>query len=498
MQLLISAAAIFALAASAPISAAAPLVLSNGNQLLMEWGLQVQTATYDGTPAAVDLDAVHDANVTGVQLGFLSDNRFPQWYGNPGAIPWSAVVWSDKTIQGTVPDPYLPYLIACQYKDEQSLADPAQRAAAANYFTAMRANPAFDHVLLYTNQSAGGTDETNMRLYMAQARPDMLMFDSFYWASVNPTYNVGNSPTATYRAMAFYRKLALAGNDGTGREPIPYGRYLQGIDGEYDTRGISDPNYRMSESQARLEQFSSWAFGYKFVSAFAFKNWSDPYGNTMFFQGHDPGAPRAPFFNYFADATRQSRNLGPTLVALQSTDLRILTGPRSGKNHGIQEFDATADPYLKSVSATNLGTTNDGQAGDVLLGFFNPVDESLDGPDYQNERYFMIVNGLATNDASSADTEQLIRLAFDFTGTTIDALLRRSRETGDIERVPLVHDAGSLYHLDLTLGGGLGDLFKYDTGAPFVAAAETAVPEPATLAFGGLFMVTAFARRRRR
>ena len=69
---------------------------------------------------------------------------------------------------------------------------------------------------------------------------------------------------------------------------------------------------------------------------------------------------------------------------------------------------------------------------------------------------------------------------FDFSTSGIDSLLRLSRETGLVEAVPLVSNGGSLYSLDLTLDGGTGDLFKYNTGSAFIAAPVTAADEPAT------------------
>ena len=58
---------------------------------------------------------------------------------------------------------------------------------------------------------------------------------------------------------------------------------------------------------------------------------------------------------------------------------------------------------------------------------------------------------------------------------TSGLLQRLNRDTGDVELVPLDHVSGSVFRLELLLDGGTGDLFKFNTGAPFI------VPEPSAL-----------------
>jgi hypothetical protein len=64
-----------------------------------------------------------------------------------------------------------------------------------------------------------------------------------------------------------------------------------------------------------------------------------------------------------------------------------------------------------------------------------------------------------------------------------------SRTTGGIELVPLQALGGSNYRLQLTLDGGTGDLFKFNTGAPFV-------PEPGAAGVMGFVLAALNFRRR--
>ena len=84
-----------------------------------------------------------------------------------------------------------------------------------------------------------------------------------------------------------------------------------------------------------------------------------------------------------------------------------------------------------------------------------------------DEDYFMVVNRCWDDNIELG--EQIIRLDFDFgADATINSLLKISSDTGLIETVPLTLISGNTYYLDYTVDGGEGDLFKYNTGVPFV------------------------------
>ena len=104
------------------------------------------------------------------------------------------------------------------------------------------------------------------------------------------------------------------------------------------------------------------------------------------------------------------------------------------------------------------------------MGYFESIHESFSGPGFEDDIYFMIVNGLSDDIGTAVETAQTINLNFNFLNSGIDSLLRLSRDTGLIEEVSLVSDGGSLYHLDLTIDGGTGDLFKFNNGASFLGA----------------------------
>ncbi len=205
-------------------------------------------------------------------------------------------------------------------------------------------------------------------------------------------------------------------------------------------------------------------------------------------------------------------NLGPALVRLISTDVRFFPGQYKNNSSGatvtnpvpdgMQLWQVGAgDPYLRSCLAQNVGTVNydlpgEGLPGDVLIGWFKVLDESFDGPDAQNQIYFMVMNGLTDPNGSAADCRQKITLTWSFGSSGITRLERLDRNTGQIDVLALTPLPGGLMSLTFTLDGGTADLFKFDTGAPFVGI--QAVPEPATGLGGMVLLVGLFYRRQRR
>ncbi len=436
--------------------------LGRGERILQQRGLQIQavvTPYINSRP--FDLSIFAKSNFTGISI--IPDDR---------NIPLSRTLGSAPGMQfglqlpngslNSLELPFLPNLVGLQMSDEQDITDPFEldmaKATLANWRTL------YPNTIGFLNQRTGFT-VAQLQNYISYVKPDMLMYD---WYPFNGTV-VGGSPTANfYNFMQIWRQAALGGHDGTGKHPIPYGQYLQ----TFDYNGVDGSNYILSASQMRLNQFAGWAFGYTYASAFT-------YLNVVLF--NSDASLRQPAFNDMAETNRQSRNLGPALVRLWSTDVRMVMGQHKGGFRNLQNINnsrpssvplwnsgAGNDPYLTAVSAENPGNLNNGLRGDVIVSHFRPMQ----GPD---DLYFMIVNGLVDPNGTVADTSQLIHLTFNFAGSGIDKLLRLNRDTGLIEVVPLNHVSGSTYRLDLLLEGGTGDLFKYDNGLPFV------IPEPSTI-----------------
>lgn len=433
--------------------------MSRGHRILLDRGLQIQAQVFWQPTGTIDLEQWDRSGFTTLNWQWIPNNPLS------AGRPWGRWATSTRDLFNH----YRVSMVSFQLLDEQDLNDPGIRADTATWFRIAR--QAYPNTLLFTNQAGDRVSRANMRAYLRESRPDMLMFDRYPfqqhdWGGKKPQ---AGSPTELYSMMAEFRALALGGHDGSRGQPIPYGMYLQ-------TFTMDGERWRVpSESEIRLSQFAAWTFGYTFVSAFVYtQDEADSPIRSVFFDGPGDTNPTARFIQ-IAESNRQSLNLAPALVRLISTGIEVVPGRNSRMlgfanpvPTGVGYWKPGGLPYAISITAANLGRRNGGLPGDVLVGTFKPLHESFDGPVATNEPYFMITNGLSDADFGSTATTQRIRVDFDFASFGITRLLRLNRDTGQVEPVPLEHLRDNRYRLTLDLPGGTGDLFKFDTGARFV------------------------------
>jgi hypothetical protein len=124
-----------------------------------------------------------------------------------------------------------------------------------------------------------------------------------------------------------------------------------------------------------------------------------------------------------------------------------------------------------------------------LIGYFEPLLANNADATFADGLHFMIVNGSASGTA--AQSAQWYRLSFDFQSSDFNSLVRLSRDSGQVELVPLTHVAGSTYRLDLNLPGGTGDLFAYWNSSDPLPT----IPEPSAASLSLLLGLTTLIRR---
>jgi hypothetical protein len=125
------------------------------------------------------------------------------------------------------------------------------------------------------------------------------------------------------------------------------------------------------------------------------------------------------------------------------------------------------DPYLRGWTVANTpGVKNNGLIGDVIISWFRLLDENLDGTNYTNEIYMMLVNGLTAPDGTAADCLQHITLNLIDTPATSKLLMLDALTGQVVTNTPTLTSGRRLPAFDLN--GGDAVLFKFNTGAPFV------------------------------
>ena len=430
--------------------------LDQGHRVLLETGLQIHGMAYAAYTGNFDTDRWAESHFTGINTCYAT-STFP----DRSNMQWGRILfYTDSDIQ---PYEYVyeSTLTRLQISDEQDITDPTELANIAAITAGL--HTLHPDIIVHTNQGGNQFTTAAVRSYMQQAQPDMLMFDTYPFMGYVP----GGSPTQLYEDLEKYRMLGLEGNDGTGTRPIPTGLYTQ----TYIRAG-----HTVTGSEINLNRFSAMAFGYKLLDSYVYETWPQyPAFQSALFVGMSTDNPTQQFYDV-AEANRQCVNLGPALVRLLSTDVRMEMGRHESSSvtvdnslpGGVSQWDASAGPYITNVSATNPGSRNNGLEGDVILGYFKALDSSFADPGHEDDVYFMVVNGLSDQVASAVACRQQIRLDFDFGSSGIDTLLRLSRDTGEIEEVTLTHDGGTRYYLELPLDGGVGDLFKFNNGGSFI------------------------------
>ncbi len=476
--------------------------LDRGHRILIQNGLQLSARVY-GVNAESPDSPVNDAafwadweasNFTAMDVGGWTPRLEP----DKKQVRW--VTWrshqTDPT-QSLTPDFFKAgqdrTLVGWQYKDEQDVGNPDELKTLETWIKHYR--PLLPNTLLYTNQhgderfgGSGSYGDLSLRRYMRRVQPDMLMQDTYPYGVWKDFGNQGGRPAQLLYALVRYRQLALAGHDGSGRKPIPYGMWVQTFKGLAPTVGTW--SRFPSESELRQQQFLALTLGYKFISAYTY-NAGRSFGSTLEspFFSQPLGKGPTPAFDQMAEINRQSLNLGPTLVRLLSTDIRIIPKPPAFADviaPDIPRWQTSADPYMTKLEVQNLGSLYGGRRGDVFVGYFKPLLESFDGP-ARNQHYFMLTNSLSGKTHTITQTRQKLTVEFNFANSDISGLQRLSRDTGKVESIldgwteevapgltsRFVALGGNRYQLTLILDGGTGDLFKFDTGAPFVGQMST-------------------------
>jgi hypothetical protein len=254
---------------------------------------------------------------------------------------------------------------------------------------------------------------------------------------------------------------------------------------DYNSTVYRDP----SPSELRLNTFAPLAFNAKFITDFTYNTGAGSLFTNAFGGAGDSFTNANGLYAEITDINKRARNLGRALTRLTAitteaftgytTSILIIRGKDANGNYtpvpvGFQAPAVTNtywrsglnDIFLASWGVTNLAhVKNNGYAGDVIIAWFKPLHEALDGTNYNGQIYFMVVNGLTDPTGTAADCKQ--RIFLDFNNPPQMAAVLLDPATGRLQTNNLTYAFGN-YRLTLDLNGGDAALFKLQTGAPFV------------------------------
>jgi hypothetical protein len=269
-------------------------------------------------------------------------------------------------------------------------------------------------------------------------KPDVLMYDAYPFRKDGTTHE-----NILFSSLLQVRSIALSHN-------LPYWTWIQSF--ADDARRLS------SESDMRMQMFSHLTAGYTGFNYWTYTIYEGPTGQSSGLL--DGNSQPSSAYYMAAEVNLEAKNLGQALRYLTSTDVRFIAGQTGGVGNtppgGLSDWQAGTggDSHLLSVNIMG----SDGVTQNGLIGFFTADDGQI---------AFMLSNLNHGENLSSANTAMTFLLTFD---GSITELLTIDRLTGLQQVVPLDN-----HTLSITLPGGTGNLYKYNTG-------NFVVPEPTTLA----------------
>lgn len=354
-----------------------------------------------------------------------------------------------------------PGSIACLVNDEPTLAGMPATAEAIAWL-----HNAYPDMLAYSNAFPMGgdgwhyagsplrTDYTYQQYiddFINIIRPDVMMFDIYPFQDRDGVANI------YFHNMQMVREASL-------KAGIPYWVFVQTY--KSTNRRVS------SDSDYRMQVFSSLAFGYTGIALFTFDTAHEV--GLLDING-DPTS----MFPHVVETNKEVMNIAGALRFLTSTEVRFVKRTHASPvPQGMMIWDNFSVPqtYIEDISIAAVSHTaaasvdqedqpeqqrTSGGGDQILMNGTSPdsyVDASYaDGligyfRDDLGGNYFMITNLWHNMDATAEQRELSFTIKFK---SSVKQIARLSRASGSVELPPLENG-----EITLTLPGGTGDLFK--------------------------------------
>jgi len=258
--------------------------------------------------------------------------------------------------------------------------------------------------------------------YIETVRPDVLMFDVYPFKQPPEAVAEEYIHRVYFANMESIRRAAL-------RAKLPYWIFVQSME-------IKGWAYFPSESDLRMQVFSSLAYGFTGIAYFLYD------GGLVTEHGR-----RSRLYDVAARVNKEVLNLGQALRFLTSVEVLYVPGSHLKDNRvvpnrpplGVKVYTPRAGTeFLRDVSIAGKGIGRD-----VLIGLFR---------DDRGGWYVMPVNLHRQKDKNANAMKMTVTLTLADSAKNVGHL---SRATGRAELIPVKKGK-----LEVTLPGGTGELFK--------------------------------------
>lgn len=279
------------------------------------------------------------------------------------------------------------------------------------------------------------TYEEFLHDYVTTVKPDVLCVDIY------PFIRPPEGDSEQYLSRNFFKNLSAVRKAALEAD-IPYWSFVQA----YEHTGGGGRRYP-SESDLRMQVFTTLAYGYTGVMYYCYDHVSD--------RGLLKGVPGEPTELYYAaqKLNGEIARLGQSLRYLTSTDVRYIRG-----THPPDEYQRTSNPPPDGLGIYHPKSRVADQVTDITISPSNAQTNGLIGffSDDDDGRYFMLVNLTHGEGRSAADASASITLTL---SDSVKSLYQLSRETGRPKRVTL-----DGHRVRVTIPGGTGELFRINQG----------------------------------
>ena len=324
------------------------------------------------------------------------------------------------------------------------LGDEVQKGGPSTYMHAVRDWLAEHHdstiSSLITFSSIGSMSPEHWDYILETIGPDVMLFQHY------PSFRSDQSRAGYYRRLEKFARWSR-------KRGVPWWVYPRAYSSDRD--GI------FSESELRLQRFTSLAYG---VRGFADFMWaSGPgtpavLGSTYWdgsFQPTTTYQQLAPINREIAHVTKALIRLSP--VGAFHLDRVPIAGDQQEVRYWMDRDDDLPNWLRRTGRLANLTAALN--RNHLVVGFFR---------DDAGEEYFLVVNKDVAQDRTGDQLATEVILSFH---PSVKAIQHLRRSDGVIERIDVDRHYGFL------LPGGTGELFKFDTGGSFAGHQPAVKPK---------------------